>query len=177
MNIDEIKALTGKFKPTGGEYVTVEDNDILLARWAAKEFIRAQEALMTEKVAFSTHHCHGDGQETASKDRMLKAQKKWEEAQTGLMPFIRDGVLGKTEFAHLATEMELIDWCGVEDRPEEGDEVRRVEGANLWRQAAMDVKQARRLAEHLRNELWKHVRKEGDPEKPTKLLPWEEPQS
>ena len=150
--------------------ITDEDNDVLLATMAARNFIRIRDHRVSVNLGLGrlvVAHGAKDTRVDTQRILVLEAEAQWTRVQEELMPFVRDGTISKTGFAHLADEMELMDWCPFEELP----------GIAPKTTVNQQLHQARAIAEKLRNELWRHVRKEGDPEKPTKKLPWEETES
>ncbi len=141
--------------------VTVEDNDIVLAKQAAYWFLQARDGRNdAERMLLDAPANPSEVREGLARN-LHRARQRFEACQENLMPFLKDGTLAKAGFGHLETE--TIDF-------REGEAPSPLVSRVTYDR---DLSEARRLAEKLRNELWKHVRREGDPEEPTKKLPWE----
>lgn len=169
------------------EGVSCEDNDILLAQWAAKSFIKtkkrvdeAQESaeklwkmLAQAGTELRAARLAGKGMDSILKieselreskdswEALLKdALKDLESCQEDIEPFWRDGTLAKTEFADL--DPEILDFGDVEPP---SPLVSRVTYER-------DVSEARRTAEGLRDGVWGSLSPDGPPISQRKL-PWE----
>jgi len=157
------------FNPSDRE-VTHEDNDALLAKWAAEAFIKTKKRVDDAKESsektwkmlaqvgteLRSAKLAGKGTDSIRKIEadLRESQKSWdalhaealaelEGCQETLEPFWRDGTLAKAGFADL--DLEIIDWCQGREGP--SPLVSRVTYDR-------DVGLARGIAGHLRDLLW-----------------------